>query len=98
MRVAIIGASGLLGKYLLREWKTDEVIGLTSHDVDIRDGRRVQAVIGELRPEQIVLTAAYTDVDGCESNAELAFATNCTGAVNVAEAARESGSRFLFLS
>src|SRR6202007_2992178 len=46
----------------------------------------------------VVLAAAYTDVDGCESNSELAFAVNRDGAVNVAKAAREIGARLLFLS
>jgi len=32
----ILGASGLLGKALVREWSGDEVIGLGSRDVDIR--------------------------------------------------------------
>jgi dTDP-4-dehydrorhamnose reductase len=44
------------------------------------------------------LSAAYTDVDGCESNAELAFAVNRDGAVNVARAARAVGARLVFLS
>ena len=52
----------------------------------------------ETRPEWIVLSAAYTDVDGCESNAELAFAVNRDGAMNVATAAKEVGARLLFLS
>jgi len=55
-------------------------------------------VVQETRPEWIVLSAAYTDVDGCESNTELAFAVNRDGAVNVATAAKEVGSRLLFLS
>jgi dTDP-4-dehydrorhamnose reductase len=37
-------------------------------------------------------------VDGCESNRDLALAVNCDGAVNVAEAAREAGTRLMFLS
>jgi dTDP-4-dehydrorhamnose reductase len=44
------------------------------------------------------LAAAYTDVDGCENNSDLAFAVNRDGAVNVATAAKEVGSRLLFLS
>jgi dTDP-4-dehydrorhamnose reductase len=63
MRVTIFGASGLLGKALLREWSGDVVTGLTSHAADIRDGRRVQEVVQETRPEWVVLAAAYTDVD-----------------------------------
>jgi dTDP-4-dehydrorhamnose reductase len=98
MRVAVIGASGLLGKYLLREWKGDEVLGLTSKDIDIRDANQVRQVLESTRPEWIILAAADTDVDGCESNPDQAFLTNCTGAVNVAEAARDFGSRLVFIS
>jgi dTDP-4-dehydrorhamnose reductase len=55
-------------------------------------------MIRDSRPDWILLSAAYTDVDGCEFNRDLAFAVNCEGAVNVAQAAREAGSRLMFLS
>ncbi len=98
MRVTIVGASGLLGKALMREWSEDAVTGLSSRDADIRDAKRVQLAVKESRPEWVVLAAAYTDVDGCEGNPELAFAVNRDGAANVAEAAREVGARLVFLS
>jgi len=98
MRVLLFGSSGLLGKALMREWGEDAVTGLGSRDADIRDAERIRKVTHETRPDWIVLSAAYTDVDGCESNAELAFAVNRDGAVNVAAAAKEVGSRLLFLS
>lgn len=98
MRVIIFGATGLLGKALIREWDQDQVIGLGSKDVDIRDAAQIRNAIERSRPEWIVNAAAYTDVDGCETNRELAFAVNHRGAVNVAEAAKASGSRLLFLS
>jgi len=98
MRVTIFGATGLLGKALLREWKQDEVVGLGSKDADIRDSGQVLAAVERARPEWIVLAAAYTDVDGCESHRDLAFAVNASGAVNVAQAAQHVGSRLLFLS
>jgi len=98
MRVTIFGASGLLGKALLHEWSGDAATGLSSRDVDIRDAKRVRQVIQETRPDWIVLAAAYTDVDGCEGNPELAFAVNRDGAVNVAAATKEVGARLLFLS
>jgi dTDP-4-dehydrorhamnose reductase len=98
MRVTIFGASGLLGKALMREWSGDAVTGLGSRDADIRDEKRVRQVVLESRPEWIVLAAAYTDVDGCESNPALAFAVNRDGAVNVSAAAKEVGARLVFLS
>ena len=98
MRVTIIGAAGLLGKYLLREWATDEVRGVDLPEVDIRDPQVLDRVIGEARPDWIVLTAAYTDVDGCESHPDLAMETNCRGAVNVAEAASRYGAKLMFIS
>src|SRR5262245_13048616 len=98
MRVTIFGATGLLGKALMREWHADDVTGLGSRDVDIRSNQDVQKIFAQHRPECVVLAAAYTDVDGCETNRELAFAVNCEGAFNVAKAAADSASKLLFLS
>ena len=98
MRVTIFGASGLLGKELMREGGGDTVTGLTSRDADIRDSDRVQKALRETHPEWAILAAAYTDVDGCESNRDLAFAVNRDGALNVAAAAKQVGARLLFLS
>jgi dTDP-4-dehydrorhamnose reductase len=98
MRVTIFGASGLLGKTLMHEWSGDTVTGLSSRDGDIRDAKRVRQVVLETGPEWIVLAAAYTDVDGCERNPELAFAVNRDGAAHVAAAAKEVGARLVFLS
>lgn len=98
MRVTVFGATGLLGKELIRQWKEDEVTGLSSKDADIRDSKQVLRAVEKTRPDWIVLAAAYTDVDGCESNRELAFDVNTKGAANVARAAKQSGARLLFLS
>ena len=100
MRTTIFGATGLLGRALMQEFRSrsDEVQGLGSRDADVRDLKQVLAAVERSRPEWTVLAAAYTDVDGCEGNRELAFAVNCQGAVNVAQAAKQFGSRLLFIS
>jgi dTDP-4-dehydrorhamnose reductase len=98
MRVMILGATGLLGQALVREWSGDEVIGLSSRDVDIRDERKVREQVRHIRPDWIVLAAAFTDVDGCENNPELVFAVNRDGAAHVAKAAGEVGAKLLLLS
>jgi len=105
MRVTLFGASGLLGQELVHELtgnelssEQEQLTAVSSKDADVRDRARVRAVIRDSLPDWILLSAAYTDVDGCESNRDLAFAVNCEGAVNVAQAAREAGSRLMFLS
>ncbi len=98
MRVTVFGTSGLLGQELVKELSGEQLTALSSKDADLRDQARIRDVIRGARPEWIILAAAYTDVDGCESNRDLVFAVNCQGAFHVAQAARETGSRLIFLS
>lgn len=98
MRVLIFGATGMLGKALMRVWTGDEITGLGSADADIRVPELVQKQVERVRPDWIVLSAAYTDVDGCELNPQLAKSVNTQGAVNVARAAAKSGAKLLFVS
>src|ERR1700721_885880 len=104
MRVTLFGASGLLGQELVRELSgkesnqsADQLTALSSRDADLRDHVRVRQAIRDSNPDWIILSAAYTDVDGCESNRDLAFAVNCDGAINVAEAAPDEGSPLCLL-
>jgi len=98
MRITLFGATGLLGRNLVEELETEELTALSSRDADLRDALQVQKAIRASRPDWIILSAAYTDVDGCESNRQLAFAVNCEGPAHVAEEARNAGSRVMFLS
>jgi len=98
MRITIFGASGLLGKALISEWRDDQITGLSSRDADLRDLQQVAKTVERTNPDWIVLAAAFTDVDGCETNRDLAFSVNRDGAVNVARAAKQHNSKLLFLS
>lgn len=98
IRVAIFGATGMLGKALLRQWTGVELAPLGSSDADLRLPDQVERVLDQLRPHWIILAAAYTDVDGCELNPQLATAVNTQGAVHVARAAARCGARLAFLS
>ncbi len=98
MRVTLFGASGLLGHALIPELKNEQLTAFSIEDADLRDRARIGTLVRDSRPDWIILAAAYTDVDNCESNRDLAFSVNCEGAVNVAQAARQTGSRLIFLS
>jgi dTDP-4-dehydrorhamnose reductase len=98
MRILVIGAKGMLGTDMLRSWKTDQVTAADVAEADIRDLSQVRALVSASRPDWVVLTAAYTDVEGSENNRELAFAVNATGAENVARAAAEFGACLFYIS
>jgi dTDP-4-dehydrorhamnose reductase len=98
MRILVLGAKGMLGTDLLSEWQSDQVIPADSAEADLRDFNQVQQLIRDARPDWIILSAAYTDVDGCELNPDLAFAVNATGVENVARAAQLVGARVFLVS
>ena len=58
----------------------------------------VREVVSKARPDWIVLAAAYTNVDDCETHPDMAFAVNRDGPANVAEAAKQVGAKLLFVS
>ena len=98
MRVLLIGANGMLGKDIVQEWRDDELILATSRDADIRNYDEVERLIARSKPDWIVLTAAFTDVDGSERDSDAAFAVNYAGTKNVAKLAKQFGAKLLYVS
>jgi dTDP-4-dehydrorhamnose reductase len=88
----------MLGKAVVRRWTGDEVTGVGSAQADIRNPEQVEKTISEAKPDWVILAAAYTDVDGCELNPQLAAAVNTRGAVNVAKVAARLPAKVLFIS
>jgi len=85
MKVAIIGSNGQLGTDLVEVLsKNHEVLGLTHNEIDISDFEKTKEVLGAIKPEILLNTAAYHNVPLCESNAMLAFQVNAIGAQNLA--------------
>jgi len=68
MKILVFGATGMLGKALMRRSTEDQVQGLGSDQADIRNPEQVEEVVRKAAPDRIVLSAAYTDFDGCELN------------------------------
>lgn len=97
--VLVIGAGGLLGKALVddfsRTWDTE---GFARWKLDIVDWFDTLAKIKMVSPRVIVLSAAYTDVDGCEKDIFKAAKVNTQGPSNVAKAAREIGAALIYIS
>jgi len=68
------------------------------YQADITDPKSIAAAIDKARPDFVIHCAARTDVDGCESDKNKAFAVNAEGARNVALASDEIGASLVFIS
>jgi dTDP-4-dehydrorhamnose reductase len=66
--------------------------------LDISDGPAVFEAVGRERPEAVINCAAWTDVDGCESDAARAHAANALGPGNLAAACRRTGAVLVTIS
>jgi len=96
----VVGGNGQLGKALsavlgergidFRAWG--------SEDLDIRSASRTLELIGALKPSVVINAAAWTDVDGAESDPDGAHAVNSDGALNLAIASKAVGAVFAHVS
>ena len=98
MRVGITGASGRLGRALIDEFRTSaEVRAWSRPDYDIDDPDAAALVVAE-RPDVVVHSAAWTDVDACAREPELAARRNGTAVGELARACAEAGCRLIVVS
>jgi dTDP-4-dehydrorhamnose reductase len=100
MRLAITGAAGMLGQDLLAAAKAagHEVLAFPRPDLDITDATAVARALADARPDVVVNSAAWTDVDGAERDEAGALAVNGAGAGNVARAAAACGAWTIHVS
>ncbi len=97
--ILITGGNGQLGADCRRVLqKKYRVHCLASGELDITDQQRVAACLAEIAPEVILNCAAYTRVDGCESDRETCLRVNGEGPRILAEAAEKAGARLLHIS
>lgn len=76
--ILVVGSKGMLGQELMGLFG-DAARGVDVDEIDITDLGSVQRVLLTLKPRVVINAAAYTDVDGCQSNAELAMQVNAEG-------------------
>ncbi len=100
MKILVAGAGGQLGQELaeILPGRGHETIALARNGLDITDASSVNKNIGRHAPDLVINAAAYTDVDGCETEPETAYAVNATGPRNLAQACGEEGCDLLHVS
>jgi dTDP-4-dehydrorhamnose reductase len=83
---------------MLRLMVAHDVTGKDVGDFDITVEDDCGRVIAECSPDVVINAAAYTNVDGCETDRERCFAVNAVGVKNIALACRGKGIRIVHFS
>jgi dTDP-4-dehydrorhamnose reductase len=100
MKLLVAGAAGMLGRDLLLAAGNagHDVVGFGRAELDVANAEQVKRRIDLERPDVVINSAAWTDVDGAETAEQDAFAVNGTGAGNVAAAAATVGASVVYVS
>lgn len=110
MEVAITGAGGLLGRYLLKTrpvwaktialWHTRHFEHIANADflLDITDASAVQATLEGLRPSVLIHCAGLGDVDEVERDAEKGWSINVEATGNIVEQCGRLGIKLVYIS
>ncbi len=99
MKIAIIGAQGMLGRELCHVLGTQhDVLAWDIEEIDITHRAQTIEMLDVERPDLILNSAAFVDVERCETEPEKAWQINAVGAQNLALAAQKLGSALLYIS
>ena len=97
-RIVITGAGGQLGGCLAAQAADQgrDVLALTSAQWDITDPAAAEAIVTS--GDVVINCAAYTNVDGAESDEARAYAVNAAGPEHIARACARAGARLIHVS
>ncbi len=99
MRILLTGRDGMLARAIWKNIPADwELHAPSETELDIIDRGKIAEAIGRHRPDVIINCAAFTRVDDCESQREIAFKVNGMGPGYLAEAAGTAGSLLVHFS
>lgn len=100
-KIIVTGCNGQLGRAVNLEYAGSTEYELVNTDVGELDITKVDEVMRfarEVKPYAIINCAAYTAVEACEKEEDLAFRINAVGARNLSIAANETGAKLMHIS
>lgn len=99
IKVAITGANGLVGSRIIELLKNDfQFLPLSHSDLDITDPQGTLNKIKDLDFDILLHLAGYTNVEGAETEKELAHKLNVEGTKNVFDAVNAKGKKMIYIS
>lgn len=96
--IIVLGARGLVGSALMKVLAQKAPLALNRTECDLANPDQVLKVMDKLQPRILFNAAAFTDVDGCESEPDLACRINAVAPGHLAQAAREVDCLLVHLS
>jgi dTDP-4-dehydrorhamnose reductase len=98
VRILVTGAGGQVGSEVAAHLAHHEAVAVGRTQLDICDRTGVEQAVGSLLPDAVVNCAAWTDVDGCESDPERAFMANALAVRHLAVACARIGAHLVHVS
>ncbi|HEY9900084.1 MAG TPA: dTDP-4-dehydrorhamnose reductase [Pantanalinema sp.] len=108
MKVLVAGANGMLGHDLIPALRLAGHLAVSSGvlasddpdfvSMDITDLAQVREVFAAVRPDALINCAAFTNVDGAESDVDGAYRINALGSWNLALACQEADIPLMYVS
>lgn len=100
MKILITGANGMVAQATIERCRKlgDEVVALTRQQLNIGDAETTFETLTRERFDGVINCAAYTDVDGAESNKAISYRANADGVENLARAAKKINAAFVTIS
>ena len=111
-RILLLGSNGMLGQGLTSRFMFNREVELMTasfeeksyfenvaySQVNISSAKEVRTLIKTFCPDVIINAAAYTNVDGCETEKELSWAINVIGVENIVKYGRTCQSHLIHIS
>jgi dTDP-4-dehydrorhamnose reductase len=100
LKILVTGAGGMVGRAVRAHCEAlgDQVAAFDHQSLDIGNADAVTRTVTEVQPDAVINCAAWTDVDGCESDRQRAYAANSTGPENLAKASAVVNSTLVTIS
>ncbi len=99
MKILVAGGKGQLGTDCVQVFReTHDVLAIDLDELDITRLVDLETLVKKFLPSTIINCAAYTQVDNCETEKDLAWNVNVIGTENLVKCVEKHGGRLIHIS